>query len=168
MKAALITIEILKDNTILNENLDDSILISGLQTAQDINLQTIIGEGLYNKLQDMVISGEIDSNAKYKNLVIDYIQNFLKYQTLSETVIPLTFKFKSKGIVTNSDNTSGVSPISMKDAQTLVNYYQDRAAFFGKRLSDFLNCNNFKEYRSGILKPTKSIYNLGIPLNKRN
>lgn len=166
MKAALISIEILKDNTILNENLDDSILISGLQSAQDINLQTIIGEGLYNTLQDMVISGEIDSNTKYKNLVIDYIQDFLKYQTLSETIIPLTFKFKSKGVVTNSDNTSGVNPISLKDAQVLVNFYQDRASFFGKRLSDHLNSGTYKEYGSGILKP-KSVYNIGIPLNKR-
>ena len=44
MKAALITIDKLKESSILNENIDDQILMSSLITAQDINLQSIIGE----------------------------------------------------------------------------------------------------------------------------
>lgn len=175
MKAALITIDKLKESSILNDNIDDQILMSSLITAQDINLQNILGTTLYFKIQDLVINGDINNktNIEYQKLITDYIQNYLKFNVLSESVIPLTFKFKSKGVVQNSDPQSGVTPITMKDAQILVNYYEDRSAFFAKRLIEYLIKNHklFPEYSisncdPNVLGPANNMYNCGIPLSK--
>lgn len=164
MKAALITMAILKDSTVLNDNVDENILMVGLELAQEIHLQQIIGGNLYNTLIDKVVNGITD----YNELITDYIQPFLKFQVLSETIIPLTFKFKTKGVVTNGDYNNGVSPISMKDATQMVNYYTDRATFFGNRLTDYLtrNRSQYPEYGGCIGLAPKRQTNIGIPLNK--
>ena len=173
MKAALISIDKLKESSVLNENIDDQILMASLITAQDINLQSILGEKLYFKIQELIINGDINNknNIEYSKLITDYIQNYLKFNVLSESIIPLTFKFKSKGVVQNSDPQSGVTPITMKDAQILVNYYEDRSAFFAQRLIDYLTKNHklFPEYNMSkcdpnVLGPANNVYNCGIPL----
>src|SRR5574344_2154028 len=160
MKAALITIDKLKESSILNDNIDDQILMSSLITAQDINVQNILGTKLYFKIQDLVINGDISNktNIEYQKLITDYIQNYLKFNVLSESVIPLTFKFKSKGVVQNSDPQSGVTPITMKDAQILINYLIKNHKLFPEY--SISNCD------PNVLGPANNIYNCGIPLKE--
>lgn len=164
----LISIADIKKHTIIDDNVDDNLLIGAIDTAQNIKLPIIIGENLYNKLINLALNKKLNDpeNVKYKELKETYIFNYLKQQTLAESILPLTYKLRSKGVVTNSDNSSGVSPVNMKDAQTLINFYEDSASFYGKRLVDYLEKNSqyFPEYKSEIcnqLSP-KSPYNIGI------
>ncbi len=41
----------LKDNTPLNENVDDKLLKSAIKEAQEIYIRDVIGSGIYNELQ---------------------------------------------------------------------------------------------------------------------
>ncbi len=48
----------LKDNTPLNENVDDKLLKSAIKEAQEIYIRDVIGSGIYNELQVQNIPGE--------------------------------------------------------------------------------------------------------------
>ena len=47
-----ISVSYLKDNTPLNENLDDKLLKASIKEAQEVYIRDIIGSGIYNELQD--------------------------------------------------------------------------------------------------------------------
>jgi len=49
----------LKDNTPLNENVDDKLLKSAIKEAQEIYIRDIIGSGIYNQLQTQAFAGTL-------------------------------------------------------------------------------------------------------------
>ena len=49
----------LKDNTPLNENLDDKILKASIKEAQEIYIRDIVGSGIYNELQTQAYAGTL-------------------------------------------------------------------------------------------------------------
>jgi hypothetical protein len=52
----------LKDNTPLNENLDDKILKSSIKEAQEIYIRDIIGSGIYDELQTQAYGGTLTAD----------------------------------------------------------------------------------------------------------
>jgi hypothetical protein len=52
----------LKDNTPLNENVDDKLLKSAIKEAQEIYVRDVIGSGIYNELQVQASAANIDCN----------------------------------------------------------------------------------------------------------
>lgn len=163
-KVLLISEETLKSETILNDNLDGAYLRPAMECAQDIFLHQIIGTYLLDELCEMVRNGEF--KPKYKELLDDYITPFLKYKVCAEITLELAYKYRNAGIIqTQTDN---VSNSIMRDAQTMKEYYDQRANFFAIRLTDYLctNANAFPEYRntrdSADLRADKDGYNTNI------
>ena len=80
----------LKDNTPLNENLDDKILKSSIKEAQEIYIRDIIGSGIYDELQTQAYAGTLTTDNT--TLLDSYIAPCLKYYTLVESMTsePLT------------------------------------------------------------------------------
>jgi uncharacterized protein YueI len=66
--ALLISTEDVKKFSILNGNLDVDDFIQYIKIAQDITIQNYLGTDLYNKFQDLILSGDINlnANADYK------------------------------------------------------------------------------------------------------
>ena len=100
MSIYLISEQAIKDNTILNENVDPRLIAPAILEAQDIHIQTIIGSNLYNTVKGMIPSGVISltANVNYKTLLDSYIQPALKYYVLSELVFPMTVKMLNKSV----------------------------------------------------------------------
>jgi len=145
-KIFLISEDILKSETILNDNVGSEFIHPAIETSQDIYLQQLIGTELLDKLYDMVKENTIgeEENTKYKTLLDDYIINYLKYKVLSEITIPLAYKYRSSGVIqVANDHTVNTT---MRDATMVQNHYELRATFYAERMTKYLRNNNFPEY----------------------
>lgn len=145
-KVFLINEDVLKSETILNDNVGSEFIRPAIETSQDIYLQQLIGTELLDKLYDLVKENTIgeEENTKYKTLLDDYIINYLKYKVLSEITIPLAYKYRSSGVVqVQNDHTVNTT---MRDAGLVQNHYELRATFYAERMTKYLRNNNFPEY----------------------
>lgn len=149
-KIFLISENVLKSETILNDNVGSEFIRPAIEASQDIYLQQLIGSQLLDTLYNLVDTNNIKTDAykHYKILIDDYITNYLKYKVLAEITIPLAYKYRSGGIVQTTGDHYSNSP--MKDATLVQNHYELRANFYAERLSKHLNANShlFPEYRS--------------------
>lgn len=145
-KVFLISENVLKTETILNDNVGAEFIMPAIETSQDIYLQQIIGTELFDKLCDMVANGEVDD--PYKTLIDKYVTNYLKYKVLSEITLPLAYKYRNSGVVQTTGDHYNNS--TLRDATMVQNHYELRATFYAQRLTQYLNANSnlFPEYRS--------------------
>lgn len=165
MKVLFISEKTLKENTVINENVDFVLLRPTIQLVQDQYIQTIIGTPLYDELKQQ-ISG---SNLSVDNqlLLDDYIEPALLYMTLSESTIPLLYKLTNKAIVEkNSDNSN---PIPFSTMSFLKNDYKQKGQWYLTRLDEFL-CDQwprypkFKDARYPDIIPSRRPYTTNIYL----
>ena len=150
MKALLINENILKSETILNDNVGAEFIRPAIEASQDMYLQQLIGTELIDKLYALIVDKTInsESNAAYKTLLDDYITNYLKYKVLAEITIPLAYKYRSSGLVQSTGDHYQQS--TLRDATMVQNHYETRATFYAERLTKYLiaNSNLYPEYMS--------------------
>lgn len=142
-RVLLISEETLKTYTLVNENVDGKYILPAIQTAQDIDLETIIGKALLMKLCSLVESGDITTNTDYKVLLDDYITPYLCWQVLSTIQIGLNYKFTNSGVISNEDERR--SKLDYKNNQLLQEQYKHFADSYGGKLKDYL-CSNSSKY----------------------
>lgn len=142
----------IKDSTILNENVDPKLIGPAIIEAQDMHIQTIIGSELYNAIDTMIGNHSISgtTNANYKLLLDTYIQPALKYYTLAELVLPMSFKLMNKSIASRSSENA--SPINVDDFALVRETFMNKAEFYATRLMNYLldNRNTYPEYLNVI------------------
>ena len=149
-KIFLISENILKSETILNDNVGSEFIRPAIEVSQDVYLQQLIGSELIDKLYSLIDTNNIDKTeyTSYKTLIDDYITNYLKYKVLAEITIPLAYKYRSTGVV--QSNGDHYNNSQLKDATLVQNHYELRANFYAERLTKYLTANAdlFPEYRS--------------------
>lgn len=149
-KVFLISDVLLKEETIINDNVGAEFIGPAIETAQDIYLQQIIGTELLDKMYALVVTNQIidDANKIYKELLDDYITPYLKFKVLSEITVPLAYKYRNAGVVQSTANN--YQQTTLKDAQLVANHYNLRADFFVERMNKFLcaNASQIPEYGS--------------------
>lgn len=167
----LISEDILKSEGLIDDNLWGGYIGPSIQLAQDKGLQPAIGGPLYDKICSMVADGTIKNpaNAAYKVLLDDYITPYLTYQVLVEVIYPATFKAKNQGLV--QADTDYAHQVSMKDYQYIVKKFENDAAFYLNRLTDYLHAHTttYKEYNKhvdGKLDARNNTYKTGFYLGK--
>lgn len=141
-RVLLISEKTLKENSVINNNVDGMYVLPAIEFSQDAGLQPIIGTKLYNRLMDMVEDGTIGNNEDYKYLLDEYITPFLLNKVTAEIQIPLAFKLRNQGVVQQTGENTYVP--SLKDMQYVTQNYENKANFYGNRLSDFLRANRSK------------------------
>ena len=133
----LISTTYLKDNSPINENVDDKLLKSAIKESQEIYIRDIIGSGLYNELQTQAFAGTLTANNT--TLLDTYIAPCLKYYTLTESMLPMTFKMLNKSVASrNSDNAT---PVTIDEMTMIERRYRDKAEYYANRLKDYLCAN---------------------------
>lgn len=158
----------IKENSIINNNVDSCYILPAIQTAQDIGIQPIIGTKLYNKIMSLVEEGTITGATDYKVLLDDYIQPYLLNKVVADVQLPLQFKLRNQGVVQNA--TENTVTTSMRDIQYLIEDYNNKADFYANRLSAYLKANRSKypEYCSidscADMRSNPSAYNTHIYL----
>ena len=158
----LITVEELKQDGFINQNLENEYLYSAIDEAQDIFLREIIGDSLYETLQNKLSEANIDG--VYQTLLDSYVKIYLKYKVLALLCVPLNFKIRNIGIAQQFSNE--VNTTSLEDTKYIQNYYEGKADFYANRLTKFLQTNDIPEYKCSSnqitepndLHPVSSIY----------
>lgn len=162
--ANFISIDELK-NSVLNANIEEEYIQPAIDEAQSIYLREILGDKLYNSINDKVQHNTL--TGKYLTLVNQYIKPYLTYMVQSLIVIPINFKTRNAGVINQYDN--GFSTTTMKDTNYVKEYYDSKAQFYGNRLTEYLqkNAADFPEYgwsQDNITQPTLSQNVTGIYL----
>ena len=137
----LISEDTLKTYSHLNDNVFGKSLTPAIITAQDIYLQKFLGSCLYKKVLELVKSGEIrnENYVMYKELLDNYIANFLIYQTLANLIPEISTKITNMGLVTSSDEH--VQNVTQGERDLVMGQYQKYADAYCKMMQDFLKEN---------------------------
>lgn len=155
----LISEKTVKENSLVSNNVDGKYIQNAIRTAQDLSVQPIIGQKLFERLCEGV--AEDNLTELETELISTYIQPVLLNAVMSDLVLQLSYKFRNLGAVQTVD-TNVMIP-SLNDLQYIREDYSLKCAFYQNRLSDFLeaNCTKFKQYTGcecGKLKANKNAF----------
>ena len=141
----LISEDYIKTHSGLNENIWGNYLTPSIREAQDIKLQSILGTNLYKSILKQIEDDTL--GIKYQELIDDYIQIYLMYQTITELIPLLSVKLSNFGLVLSNDEH--LVNINADEKELLRSYYENKADFYGRRLQEFLieNYNKFHELK---------------------
>lgn len=150
MKALFITIQDLKAKSIISGSTDADKLIHFIEVAQDIHIQNYLGGTLYEKLQTLIISGDIDTAtySDYKLLRDTYIKPMLIWYTQSEYFPFSMFKIDNGGISKHRGEES--DSVNYSDVDRMMSKINDRSEFYTRRFLDYIcdNSNKYPEYNN--------------------
>lgn len=187
----------LRENSIINDNVDAKVLQPIIRMAQDKYIQQTIGTSLYNKMIQLVdaaapvlvtpavgvigqpgyvppvyTSSLTPITGNYKILLEDYIIPTLVQYAVWESVPFMNFKFRNKSI--SKQSSDNATPADLTELYYIRDNVLTTAQFYAERMSTYL-CQNttlFPEYTafSGDLSPNSnnSFTGIHIPRRRRN
>lgn len=168
----LMPIEYVYAHTPIDSNVDNGLIMPCIKDAQEINIQSLIGSKLYNKLMLDASLSTLDGD--YYTLVKDYIQPALVMWTLYYSYSVINFRLTNKAVVQkNSDDSTATS---LQDMNYVKEEAKNKAEFYSKRMVDLIKANkeSFPEYfevecgcDNDELNPQKSVYFSGIYIPKK-
>lgn len=140
-KVFLISTDDVKAASQTNYNVDDSVLAGVIRTAQNIYLRDIIGDNLLEALQDMVSENTIDNeeNIAYKELLDNYIFDYLAYKANVELCVPVSLKLRNIGLSQDSD--TNILAASLQGIDLAADFYETQAIDKCNRMIDFITEN---------------------------
>ena len=121
-----ISTQYLRDNSPINENVDPKLLKSAIKEAQEIYIRDVIGSGIYDELQDQAYNDTLTTDNR--TLLDSYIAPYLKYYSLTESMLPMTFKFMNKSVATR--NSENATPITTSELTQIEQRYRDKAEYY--------------------------------------
>lgn len=147
-KVYLISTQNLKDSSIINNNVDDSLLHNAILEAQEIELQQILGTRLYKYIIGLVEDGTISLpiNSEYKQLLDEYCTKVVVYAAMLRAIPYIHYKVMNKGVQTQNSENSSTTSIS--EMEFIMDKIKNDLEFFSTRLSTYLLANRekFPEY----------------------
>jgi hypothetical protein len=159
----------LKENTTIEDNVDDTKLVPFIKISQDTHIGQVLGATFYNRLKEGVALNNLNSDET--DLMKDYIQPCLAQFAYYEVYPFLNFKTTNKAISKESSEFS--QPSELDEIKYMRNAIRDLAEFYLKRLSRFL-CDFsdlFPEYQNpdpkdNLPKNSKAYFN-GVYVQRR-
>ena len=136
--ALFITEQFIKDNSVIDENLDMKYLTVTIDKCQKKYIRPILGTALYNELGTQINAGTL--TALNTTLLDSYIQEALLYYVLFEGISLFTYKITNKSIMKkNSDNSQ---PIDSEEVAVMRDGYKDDAEYFSELATNYLIANS--------------------------
>ena len=153
-----------KNNSIIDENVDMRLILPSIRDAQELFIHPILGSPLYSALKTKITAGTL--NADEVTLLDNFIAPSMLQHTLFECSVSMLFKYRNKSIGTkNSENST---PVDYRDLQFLRDDWKNKAEERDKRLINYLMDNSalYPEYTttSSDLNPRKTAYQEGFYL----
>lgn len=141
----LITIDELKKNGLIHDNVDTKLLNVTLKRTQDIELQSVLGTPLYKEM--LRRKQDNDWDADYLRLLNDYIVPCLVSFTDHRSSIFLNDKITNKNVGKGSDADRSAN--STTETNYMMNKLRDDAEHYRNTLLGFLkdNCDIYIEYK---------------------
>lgn len=148
----------IKTYTNINDNISGDYLAPAIYIAQKSGLEGILGTALVRELQRLIAENEINDNAKkhYKELLDDYVTDYLCYAAICEVIPIASFKIGNLGAArTDEEKTTN---ISYNEVFKLKDFYEDKANYFAMRMQRYLidNFNYFPELNDSEISNIKA------------
>jgi hypothetical protein len=167
MGVLLVSADKLKAFTNINDNVDEALLLSNIQIAEDIGLQTILGTKFYNHIKSAAQNSTL--TGPETTLLQNYIQPYLIHRAYYESIPNIWMRVMNKSITIG--NTEQGSAASASDMRYLRNMTQDRYEFYSQRMMDYMkdHSNDFNIYFSYSsnqgMAPSKENYFGGVQIS---
>lgn len=148
----LISESVLKKRSLITDPTLSVYIKPAIECAQKIGLRGIIGDCLLEKLQYLVVTKNEEGTGMlineeeyihYKDLLNNYVTDYLCYATMSEAVIPYRDKMRNAGVVNTTDNNYQQPAFS--EVQYVKRYWNDTSQYYGTRLREYI-VNNKEWY----------------------
>lgn len=147
-KIYLISENTLKKHSLINNNVDGGYITSVIDIVQNIDLDTLIGPVLKDKLCEQVADNSISlpENVHYKDLLDNYITEYMIWQVMSQIQLAVNYKITNSGVIENQDERKTRSDYSTSRA--LQSQYANYAAAYATKMKNFIerNLTWFPEY----------------------
>jgi hypothetical protein len=130
----LVTKEDIFKYTSLKGNVDVDKITPFIKVAQDIEIQTILGTVLYQKVLTDVRTSVLTGN--YSTLVYQYVQPMLIHYAMADFLLFHGYEISNAGILRNAPENTVVPDKSELD--TLVRRQRDIAETYRTRVLDYL------------------------------
>lgn len=160
--------QFLKDNSVIDNNVDYDKITSAIIHTQDIHLQKVLGSPLFEDLCAKGL-GSPSFNANETALIKKYIQKTVLWYLLMELPIEFKFKWMNKGIMVKSSDNSQAADTS--DIKWIINHCQTKAEDYAELLTKYLECNTtlFPKYLERTtfgLNPSDTNFSCGLALDE--
>lgn len=145
-KVLLISEKQIKDQSIIEQNVDSKVLVKTIQMVQEIQLKAVLGSSLYDSILDAVQEFAVNATPLTDlqlTMLNDYIQPFIIHATLVDFIIVNNFKITNKGTLKMKDDVA--DNVSAEDLQNAKNFYEQYKSEYKKSLVEFLKDNNLVE-----------------------
>lgn len=141
----LISEEYIKNNSTVGDNTLAQYIAPSIIDSQLIGLQPIIGTHLYDTLCEMVENDGLTDD--YSDLLGNYISLYLLNKVQANMMVALFAKMRNAGVVNYYDEHQ--TQLDLKSIQFIREEYENKAAFYARRMQDYLCANNskFPEYK---------------------
>ena len=129
----------IRNYTDIEDNIDTALINNGIREAQDINLQTVLGTLLTNKLYTLVDAGTIGdaANSAYKTLLDSYIQNMLIYASYWYILDAIYMRSRNNGLLIPDGGENSVAvDRSMYNVKRQA--VENKMQFYSDLLTDFI------------------------------
>ena len=129
----------IRNYTDIEDNIDTALIKNGIREAQDINLQTVLGTLLTNKLYTLVDAGTIGdaANSAYKTLLDSYIQNMLIYASYWYILDAIYMRSRNNGLLIPDGGENSVAvDRSMYNVKRQA--VENKMQFYSDLLTDFI------------------------------
>lgn len=133
----IISPEYLKNNSSIEANLDDNIIIPAIVKAEQLNLSETLGDVYLTHLLNAVNNNTVTSDEN--NLIINYIAPLLVEWSLYHAIPFINFKLTNKSVSAEKSTYSDSSELS--DIKFLQNYCKNNAEQLANKLQKHLKSN---------------------------
>lgn len=127
-----ITVAYLKDNSNLDENVDEKKARVAILEAQDMRLKTVLGTALYEYYVTNINANTVPASGVYKVLIDSHIVPFLKYWALYELAPFLAVGYRNKGVM--QQNGENAQNVDMTILEKLREEHKDKAEWYGEQM----------------------------------
>jgi len=137
-KVNLISIQSIKNNSVLPSNIDEDVIQIALNEATDLELEPLIGAEYIANMRAKIAE---DSTTETDNFVLDeVIEPFLIYATIAYGIDYLHLKINNKGINVSTDAT--LSALQIKDKDSAVQTVKQKMDGYKSRLIKYFATDN--------------------------
>lgn len=137
----VISEDTIRSNSEISDNIWGKSLLPAIRTAQEIYLEMFLGSCLYNKILNLISTGEIglDANIAYKNLLDTYITPFMIERVVADLIPIIGNKITNLGVFKSDDEYA--KNTGADEVDRLYQLHVNKSDHYAKRMQQFLKSN---------------------------
>lgn len=133
----LVSPKYIKDNYLVDSNVDDTLIVNAITDAQEINIQELIGTKYLKTLKTQVQTNTL--TAQNRVLLDDYLLPALIRYSLYYLPLYLNNRITAAGVVTKDTDRS--TAVDSKDLDDMREELKNMADFYAQRMLRYLIAN---------------------------